>query len=54
MSTRSARVWRAAPGQWEWDVRLGGSRSTGTTDTWRKAYDSALEDLAWLSQGGTR
>jgi hypothetical protein len=49
MSTRACRVWRVAPGWWEWDVRLGGCRCTGTTDTWRKAYDGAVGDLAWLT-----
>jgi hypothetical protein len=46
-----ARVWRSAPGCWEWDVRAGGDRCTGTAGTWRKAYDGAVEDLAWLGRG---
>jgi hypothetical protein len=50
VSARPARVWRVAPGWWEWDVRLGGDRCTGTAATWRAAYDSAVADLAWLGR----
>lgn len=49
-----ARVWKEN-GLWEWDVRDDRKprmRSTGCAATWRRAMDSALDDLAWLADRG--
>jgi hypothetical protein len=43
-----ARVWRSEPGRWLWDVSLNGMRSTGGRNTWREAFDIALDELNWM------